>query len=126
MAVGAVFLLCVAGVVYLTIYLQWEARETGGNAYYRRPLAERRALKRRMRWYSLPALPLVHLFAALARKRATMPAFEFEGVSGPPKVSSAGGLRARERPTSRGRRMCSSRRRCAAARPGCSRWCIRS
>ena len=87
-AVGAGLLLCLAGVVYLTVYLRWEAGETGGNAYYRRPLAERRSLKRRMRWYSLPALPMVHLFAALSRQRATMPTFEFEGVSGPPRVSS--------------------------------------
>jgi aryl sulfotransferase len=87
-AVGAGLLLCLAGVVYLTVYLRWEAGETGGNAYYRRPLAERRSLKRRMRRYSLPALPMVHLFAALSRKRATMPTFQFEGVSGPPRVSS--------------------------------------
>jgi hypothetical protein len=57
-------------------------------AYYGRTLAERRALKERIRWYSLPAKPLVGLLAMGNRTETTMPGFEFEGVYGPPKVSS--------------------------------------
>jgi Sulfotransferase domain len=86
-AAGAL-LLGVASVVYLTVYLQWEARETSGMAYYGRSLAARRALKRRIRRYSLPALPVVRVLAGLSRKKSTMPIFEFEGVPGPTKVSS--------------------------------------
>jgi hypothetical protein len=86
--IAGVVLVCLASLVYVTIYLRWEAQETAGMAYYGRPLAERRALKRRIRWYSLPALPVVHLLAAMARKNSNMPTFEFEGVSGPTKVSS--------------------------------------
>src|SRR4029078_184915 len=50
---------------------------------------ERAALKRRIGWYSLPVKPLVYLLAAMKRKRASMPTFEYAGVCGPPKVSSA-------------------------------------
>jgi hypothetical protein len=84
----AFILLFVAGFQYLGWYLRWERRNTGGMAYYGRTLAERRALKDRIRWYSLPTRPLVKLLAMGNRKQATMPAFEFEGVYGPPKVSS--------------------------------------
>jgi hypothetical protein len=83
----AAALLLAASVIYLALYFQWEARHTRGMAYYGMGLSERRALKRRIRWYSLPVLPLVHLLARLGRKRATMPSFEFEGVSGPTNVS---------------------------------------
>ncbi len=83
-----IVLLFVMGFQYLGWYLRWEQRNTGGIAYYGRPLAERRALKERIRWYSLPAKPIVKLLAMGNRKQATMPAFEFEGIFGPPKVSS--------------------------------------
>jgi hypothetical protein len=85
---AAVVLALVGSALYLAFYLRWETRETSGMAYYGRSLAARRALKRRIRAYSLPALPLVYLLAYIGRKRAVMPAFEFEGVAGPPKVSS--------------------------------------
>lgn len=85
--VGALILL--ASIVYVTVYFRWEAQETHGLAYYGRSLADRRALKRRIRWYSLPALPVVHVLARLNRRRSAMPAFEYEGVSGPTSVSSA-------------------------------------
>ena len=81
-------LLAVAGLVYLWLYLRWEGRQTSGMAYYGRSLSDRRALKRTIRVLSLPTRPLVHLLARLGRARATMPTFEFEQVSGPPKVSS--------------------------------------
>src|SRR5437867_929000 len=79
----------VASVIYLALYLRWERGETEGVNYFRRSAAERAALKRRIGWYSLPAKPLVYLLALINRKRSTMPAFEYAGVCGPPKVSSA-------------------------------------
>jgi sulfotransferase family protein len=79
-------LLCLGALLYLIWYLRWEGERTTGMAYYGQPPAERRALKRRIRWYSLPAKPMVRLLIPLSRK--TMPAFEYEGVCGPTKVSS--------------------------------------
>jgi hypothetical protein len=84
----AAALLLIASVLYLVLYLRWEGKRTGGMAYYGQPLAARRALKRRIFWYSLPARPLIRLLAMAVRKRSTMPAFDYEGVSGPTKVSS--------------------------------------
>jgi hypothetical protein len=77
-----------AGVFYLAVYLRWEARHTAGVAYFGQPSAARRALKRRIFWYSLPLRPIVSLLAIAMRGRSTMPAFDYEGVSGPIKVSS--------------------------------------
>jgi hypothetical protein len=85
--IGVVAVLVVAPVVYLAWYLQWERRRTSGMAYYGRPLAARRALKRCIRWYSLPARPLVSLLALARRGQINMPAFEYQGVCGPPVVS---------------------------------------
>jgi len=81
-------LLLVGGIIYLAWYMAWEARHTQGMAYYGLPVAERRRLKRRMRLYSLPAKPMAWLLAPLARRQPTLPAFEYEGVYGPPRVSS--------------------------------------
>jgi hypothetical protein len=83
----ALVCLFVGGFQYLAWYQRWEGRNTGGMAYYGRSLAERRALKERIRRYSLPVMPLVR-FLALGQQQASMPAFEYEGVCGPPKVSS--------------------------------------
>ena len=83
-----VALLFVADLLYLVWYLQWESGKTSGMAYYGKPLIERRALKARIRRYSLFAMPIVRLLAAINRKRATMPQFEYQGVCGPPKVSA--------------------------------------
>ena len=82
-------LVVVASILYLALYFRWERRETGGSAYFRRSPAERLALKRQIAWYSLPAKPLVHLLAIVNRRRASMPVFEYSGVCGPPRVSSA-------------------------------------
>lgn len=78
----------IASALYLALYLRWERTETGGARYFTRSAAERLALNRRIRWYSLPAKPLVHLLALIGRKRSTMPAFEYAGACGPPKLSS--------------------------------------
>jgi estrone sulfotransferase len=88
LAAAAAVALVVAGFVYLAVYVRWEARQTRGMAYYGRPLAARRALKRRIRLFSLPAMPLVRLLAMANRADAPLPSFEFDGVCGPPKVSS--------------------------------------
>ena len=80
--------LCVASLLYLGLYLRWVGQQTSGMAYYGRSLAEREALKRRIARRSLPIVPLVRLLALLNRTRSIMPTFEYEGVCGPPKVSS--------------------------------------
>lgn len=84
--IGAL-LLVVLNFAYLAWYVRWEARNTAGMAYYGRPLAERRAFKARIRRYAAPAMPLVNLLAR-GGAPATMPTFEYDGVCGPPKVSS--------------------------------------
>jgi hypothetical protein len=81
---GAVF----AWVSYAVWYFRWETGQTAGMAYYAKSLAERRQIKRRIRLYSRPVRPLIGLIARLNQNRHVMPAFEFEGVSGPMKVSS--------------------------------------
>jgi hypothetical protein len=83
-----IVLLFVSGFQYLTWYLGWERRNTSGMAYYGKPLAERRALKQRIRRYARLARPFVGLLAKYNQKQKTMPAFEYEGVCGPPGVSS--------------------------------------
>jgi Sulfotransferase domain len=87
-AVIGLVVLLVADYLYLVWYLQWESSKTSGVAYFGKPLAERRALKARIRRYSTLAVPIVRLLAAINRKRATMPQFEYKGVYGPPKVSN--------------------------------------
>jgi hypothetical protein len=84
----AALLLFAGSLLYLVVYLRWEEKQTAGMAYYGLSLAERRALKRRISRYSFPARPVVRLLALALRQRLTMPSFEFEGVSGPTKVSS--------------------------------------
>lgn len=87
-AAVALILTIAAVMFYLQWYLQWEARQTVGMAYYGRPLAARRELKRRIRRYSRPILPLIRFMAFGNQSRLTMPAFLYDGVPGPPKVSS--------------------------------------
>jgi Sulfotransferase domain len=86
--VAVILILLVADLLYVGWYLRWESGNTSGMAYYGKTLRERRALKRRIRLYSFPAMPLIAVLAICNRKRATMPVFEYEGVCGPPKVSS--------------------------------------
>jgi len=83
-----VIFLFVAGFQYLAWYQRWEGRNTGGMVYFGKPLAQRRALKERIRRYSRPVMPFVRLLAIGIQKQAGMPGFEYEGVCGPPKVSS--------------------------------------
>jgi hypothetical protein len=80
--------LAVAAFIYLAWYVRWEARQTRGMAYYGRPLPARQALKRRIRLLSWPAMPLVRVLARLQRADTPLPSFEYQGVCGPPKVSS--------------------------------------
>jgi hypothetical protein len=85
LAVGG---LALASLAYLFWYFRWETRNTGGVAYFGRTLAERRALKRRIRLASLPALPMALLLSPLARKQKGLPSFEYKGVHGPMKTSA--------------------------------------
>jgi hypothetical protein len=85
----ALVLLLIAGFQYLAWYQRWENRNTVGMAYYGKTLMERRALKKRIRWYVWPVLPLVKVLALGNKQHGTMPGFEYGGgVFGPPKVSS--------------------------------------
>jgi hypothetical protein len=88
----SVALLASAGALYIAYlgwYFWWERRETSGLGYFGRSAAERRAVKRRIRRYSTAARPVVRALAIATRRSRTMPRFEFEGVSGPPGISSA-------------------------------------
>ncbi len=87
-ALAGMVLVYVGGMQYLAWYFRWETRQTDGLAYFGKPIADRRALKRRIRRLSRPVVPLVRLLAATNRKALTMPVFEYAGVCGPPKVSS--------------------------------------
>lgn len=78
--------LVIANIVYLAWFFGWVERQTAGAAYFRRPVAERRALKRRIRLLSLPTLPLMKLLSGGAKAQKALPGFEFEGVCGPQKV----------------------------------------
>lgn len=81
-------LVLAAAVAYLVWYFQWESRQTAGLAYFGLPLDGRRAVKRRIRLFSLPVKPVLHLLALATRSRSAMPGFEFEGVAGPMRASS--------------------------------------
>lgn len=88
------FLLAVAVaalVVYIAYFLwffRWVDRATSGDAYFARPVAERRALKRRIRMLAGPARPLASMMASGAKEQKGLPGFEFEGVWGPTKVAT--------------------------------------
>jgi hypothetical protein len=81
-------LLLIANLLYFAWYQRWEWRHTSGMAYYGKTLPERRALKERIRRYSRLATPIVKFLALGNREKAIMPVFEYQGVCGPPKVSS--------------------------------------
>jgi aryl sulfotransferase len=87
-AVAGVALLCVVVAGYLIWYFHWEEKNTAGMAYYGRSPEARRAFKARVRLLSKPMLPAVHLLAVAGRQQRTMPAVDYDGVWGPPKVSS--------------------------------------
>lgn len=82
--------------LYLAWYQRCGRRNTSGMAYYGLPLAERRALKDRIRRYSLPALPVVRLLAIGHQKQANMPGFEYEGEGAGSQGSASRGLRERQ------------------------------
>jgi hypothetical protein len=86
--IGIAAVLVAADLIYAGWYFRWENLNTRGLAYYGRPLPERRAVKRRIRRLSAPIRPLVRLLAALGGRKE-MPAFEYKGVCGPTKISSA-------------------------------------
>lgn len=87
-AAAAVALILAAAVAYLVWYFQWETGQTAGMAYYGRSPEARRALKRQIRAFSIPVVPVIRALAAVGRAQRTMPVFDYEGVSGPPRVST--------------------------------------
>jgi hypothetical protein len=80
--------MAMANVLYLAWYFHWEVSQTSGVSYFGRTTAGRRELKRQIRRRSRPALPLARLLSLTARTQTTLPAFEYQGVCGPPRVSS--------------------------------------
>lgn len=87
-AAATLALLLAVEVAYVAWYFRWESQNTAGMAYYGRSPEARRSLKRRIRVLSLPIIPVLRTLAAIGRSRLTMPVFNYEGVSGPPKVST--------------------------------------
>lgn len=88
LALLAIMAVVVGSALYLGWYFGWEASQTAGVGYFGRTVADRRALKHRIRRYSLPAVPLVRLLALILPKPTALPGFEYEGVWGPKRVSS--------------------------------------
>ena len=85
---GAVALLILA-IGYLVWYMGWELAETSGMAFYGRPLTARRALKAQIRRRGWPARWIVRAIAAVSPAPKALPSFDYRGVAGPPRVSSA-------------------------------------
>jgi hypothetical protein len=80
--------LVVGWVAYLLWYFKWESRRTAGMAYYGLPVEGRRHLKRMLRVLSVPVRPVLTLLGAIGKSRLPMPTFDYEGLSGPPRVSN--------------------------------------
>lgn len=78
----------VAYAAYVTWYFAWERRATAGMAYFGANLSERRRLKLRLRRRSRPVVPLMSSLARIGRQHLAMPVFEYEGLPGPPRVST--------------------------------------
>jgi hypothetical protein len=87
-AIAAVALLFAVLLAYLAWYFHWEAKNTTGMAYYGRTPEGRQDFKRQVRWFSMPLVPMLRALASIGRARRTMPAVDYGGVSGPPKVST--------------------------------------
>lgn len=79
--------LVILNLIYLGWYLRWEREHTAGMAYFGKPSTQRALVKKRIRAYSMPVLPIVRLVGLFSR-RASMPAFRYQGICGPPLVCS--------------------------------------
>lgn len=89
-ALAAVGFLGAVFVFYLTWYFRWEAKHTTGMAYYGRSPGERLAFKKRVRRLSGPVVIALRGLSSIGRAGRKMPSVDYGGVSGPPRVSSAG------------------------------------
>jgi len=87
-ATATIGLLLALLVFYLAWYFQWEAKNTTGMAYYGRTPEERAAFKRQLRAFSRPAAIVLRTLSIFGRSSRTMPAADYGGVSGPPRVST--------------------------------------
>ncbi len=87
-AMAAVALLLAAFVAYLVWYFSWESGHTAGVSYYGRTPEGRVQFKRQVRAYSRPLVPALRALASLGQSSRTMPAVDYGGVSGPPKVTT--------------------------------------
>ena len=73
---------------YLIWYFRWERHNTAGMAYYGRSPVDRRSMKRWIAVLSLPVKPVLRTLGSIGRSRLTMPTFDYDGLAGPPGVSS--------------------------------------
>jgi len=85
LAVAVVLLLLL--LAYMVAFLAWSRRQTRRDRYFRRPVAERRALKRRIDRASRPIRPLLTLLAPLRRNR-TFAMKPYQGFTAPGTICS--------------------------------------
>ena len=81
-AIGVLIALLVVEVVYLSMVFGWEDRQTLGNAYYGRPLAQRRLFKRALRRRATVLFPVLRLLSQNKFKFENG-SFVVDGVAGP-------------------------------------------
>lgn len=79
-----ILLVIPAALLYLFVYMRWQAKQTAGDSYFSRPLAERLALQRWMRWHGKLLLPLVAILLGIMKRPDRVSGFSYQGVAGPP------------------------------------------
>lgn len=80
---AAVVAFFVGQLVYLSVVLSWEDRETRGLAYYGLPPEERSRFKKRLRRHALFLFPVLRLIGKLSKFTFERASFRHRGISGP-------------------------------------------
>jgi hypothetical protein len=75
------FLICL--LAYQSWYFRWQARNTVGDRYFSRTLAQRQALQRSMRRHGIVLLPWVRTLLKLIKRPDTVTGMLYEGVAAP-------------------------------------------
>ncbi len=86
-AVLSVFIVLILYAVYFTKFMRWQKEQTQGDAFFARPLEQRRALKKRIKRQAPLLLPVFKLMAILKPFKMP-PLFFYKGVAGPAAVAS--------------------------------------